>query len=318
VIVLTATDPAGRLDTVLRQRLPELSRTACRAAIAAGLVRVNGRVARKGQRVGNGDRIEVDEAARARPAVPPVDVPILFLDDALIALDKPAGLPAAARRPGTRPSLAGFLLARFPALGSVGASPLEAGLLHRLDTGTSGVILAARTAAAWRAVREQFRRREVQKSYLAIVHGHLRAPHALSHRLAHAPRPPGRMTVVQERAKPSRRLPRHSWPAEATVTPLGSARSTTLVQVELRTGVTHQIRVQLAAVGHPIAGDLTYGGESFSGLLPGRHLLHAVRLILRHPVRGDVRRIRSPLPTDFRRTLSEIGYDERTLLRGAS
>jgi 23S rRNA pseudouridine1911/1915/1917 synthase len=307
VIVLTAADGRARLDAVLRRRLPQLSRRAVQAAIAAGVVRVNGRRARKGRAVGPGDRIDVGPLDREGPPRPEIDIPILFVDATLIALDKPPGLPATARVLSRRASVAGFLLACYPELAHVAPSPFEAGLVHRLDTETSGVLLVARTAEAWRALRAQFRHRAVTKDYVALVHGRLAAAQRLCHRLSHDPRAADRMAVVTPVQARRLRRSRPSWLAEATLTPITSTGDTTLVRLRLHTGVTHQLRVQLAAAGHPIVGDARYG-EAPRPDLPPRHLLHATRITVRHPTEARLQTVRSRLPTDFTAALARLGY----------
>jgi 23S rRNA pseudouridine1911/1915/1917 synthase len=307
VIVLTPADGTPRLDALLRLRLPHVSRRNIRSAIAAGIVTVNGRRRRKAERLGPGDRVNIGALVDQPPAPEDLHVRLLYSDAAILALDKPAGLPATARRVGGKPSIAGYLLRRFPDLADVGASPLEAGLVHRLDTATSGVLVAARSRAGWLSLRAQFRRHTVHKEYLALVHGRLRGERDLSHALAHDPRARRRMLVVPPRDSSPARGRLRSWRAIARVVPIASRRDMTLVRVGLTTGVTHQIRAQLAAIGHPIVGDAEYGRRSRVGLLIGRHLLHARAVRLQHPTTHRTVRLWSLVPAEFANVLTGLG-----------
>src|ERR1051325_10409308 len=165
---------AERVDRLLADCLAGCSRRRLQAMIAEGLVRIDGRRARKGD-VLQGERwIDVELLASGALELPPEAEPavdVLFEDSACIVLDKPPGRPGHALRSGERGTVANFIAARFPECVGAGDRPLEAGLAHRLDTDTSGVLLAARSRAAWQALRRQFRERRVDKRYLAIVHG---------------------------------------------------------------------------------------------------------------------------------------------------
>lgn len=295
-----------RLDAALRARLPHLSRRDIRIAIDCGMVTVNGRRARKGSLVGSADRIDFGTLDCRRPTSPDTDIPILYEDGALLALNKPAGLPSVARHVGGRPSVGGYLLTRFPEAASAAPSPLDAGLVHRLDTGTSGVLLAARSRNVWSRLRTQFQRKLIEKRYLAVVHGRLERDMRLAHDLTHAPRSTGKMTV----AHAGRSRGRRTWRAEAIVEPIAWGAAATLVAVRLVTGVTHQIRAQLAAVGHPLIGDTLYGGEPLDHLATERQLLHAASLRLDHPVSLEPLTIAAPPPSDFSEALERLGIDE--------
>jgi 23S rRNA pseudouridine1911/1915/1917 synthase len=283
-----------RLDRFVAERSGARTRRRTAAIIAAGAVRVNGRPARKGQLLQRGDVIEIDPAALTdTPLVAQADLalPILYEDAALIAVDKPSGMPAVALRGEDLGTVANFLLAYAPDTLTAGGSPLEAGLVHRLDTGTSGVLLAARTPAAWIDVREQFRQRQVTKRYLAWVDGDVAGAGSRREPIAHHPRRPQAMRACPD-AEQARAL--RARPALTRYRPLERRGGATLLAIEITTGVRHQIRVHLAAAGHPVHGDTVYGGSAAPRLM-----LHAAGLGLRHPVSGRRLSIESPPPRDF-------------------
>lgn len=283
-----------RLDRFLVEHAAPLSRRRAMAIIAAGAVRVNGRPARKGAPLHAGDVVEVDPAAVAEPALtaePALALPVLFEDAALIAVDKPAGCPAVARHGSDRGTVANFLLAHRPETGAASPNPLDAGLVHRLDTGTSGVLLAACSRAAWTALRRQFAEQTVEKRYLAWVEGRVSAAGERHEPIAHHPRSARRMVAC---ADPQRAAAWHARPAHTRFRPLEVGRRATLLEVTIPTGVRHQIRVHLAAAGHPVWGDPLYGTQPAPRLL-----LHSARLAVRHPASDRWLAITSPVPADF-------------------
>lgn len=286
--------PGVRLDRFLAANWGPLSRRHTREIIAAGAVRVNGTIARKGLSLRDGDVVEVaaDALAATAPRTEPgLAIAVLYEDAELIALDKPAGLPAVALRPSDAGTVANFLLAYAPETADAGRTPLEAGLVHRLDSGTSGVLLAARTREAWMVLRDQFRARQVGKRYVAWIDGAIAGPGSVGDPIAHHPRRPRLMVVCAEPARAARLGAR---PAHTRYRPLAPRPGGTLVEVQIETGVRHQIRVHLAAAGHPVRGDVLYGGS-----VAPRMLLHAVELTIRHPADGRTLRIASPLPAAF-------------------
>jgi 23S rRNA pseudouridine1911/1915/1917 synthase len=258
-----------RLDAVVAAACPWLSRRVVHRLIQHGAVLVNGRPASKGTRLAVGDRVSGLDVPSLAPE-PDLPVRVVHESEDVVVLDKPGGMPSHALDPRQRGTLAAFVLARWPETARVG-EPLEAGLVHRLDTGTSGLVVAARSPGVHAALRDAFRTRAIAKRYLAIVDG--TPPTRLTVRtpLAHDPRDRRRMMAADGRQR--------SWPAETEIEALAPAVRGTLVALTMRTGVTHQLRVHCALAGHPVLGDRLYG-ERQRGLAPGRHALHAAALSL--------------------------------------
>jgi 23S rRNA pseudouridine1911/1915/1917 synthase len=298
---VVADGEGGRLDHFLVRHLPGCSRRRARLVIDAGAVLVNGRPGRKGQALQPGDVVRTDRASFAGTlaAQEPLALPILYADAALIAVEKPAGMPTIALRAGDRDTVANYLLVPYPELRGIGGSPFESGLAHRLDTATSGVLVAGRTAEAWRHLRGQFRRRAVDKLYLAVVAGDVSWPGTVTSPIAHQPRRRRRMCVCTE---PKRASNLGARPALTRYRPLWRLRGATLLAVRIPTGVRHQIRVHLASIGHPVLGDALYGDAAAAGASP-RLLLHAARIGVAHPIDGRRIIVRSRLPADFQAPL---------------
>ncbi|HEY1333924.1 MAG TPA: RluA family pseudouridine synthase [Myxococcaceae bacterium] len=290
-------DAAGkRVDVWLAAALA-LPRARVKELLDRGAVRINGRPPRKGDRTVAGARVEVtlpDDDPRPVPQ-PELPLRILHVDAQLVAVDKPAGLPSHPLAPGERGTVVNALVARHPECADASADPREGGLVHRLDTLTSGALLAARTPEAWRVVREAFSGREVDKRYLAVVTGPIadagEVDLPLRHRADHvepALSGGGREALTDFRV-------------------LSRAGDAALLDVGIRTGVLHQIRAHLAAIGAPVLGDADYGGRPQPGL--DRFFLHAARLGLAHPATGSRLEIAAPLPEELRRVLGALGLD---------
>ena len=300
-----------RLDRFLLDAYPWLDRATLADLLATGQITLNGRPAKKGAKLTAGDILDcrdIPEPAdlRLRPN-PDLPLAILYEDDALLALDKPAGMPTHPLRCTETDTLANALVARYPALANIGGDRLFPALLHRLDTQTSGLVLAAKTPTAYAALRSQFRRFAVEKHYLALVHGRVEKPGSLDAPLTHQTRTPCKMAVVKNPTK----VPKNDcFAAQTSWAPLETGKELTLLDVTIYTGVTHQIRCHLAHAGHPIAGDTLYGSTVLppvSGLqsvvsgLPSspRHWLHAARLICTHPATGTSFDLSCPWPPDW-------------------
>lgn len=279
---------APRLDTFLAGALAGLPRRLVRRVIAEGDVRVNGRRAAKGLRLQVGDRVTLPDLPDALTPEPALAVPVLHEDASVAVLDKPGGMPAHALDPRQRGTAAAFVLARWPETASIGDT-LAPGLVHRLDGGTSGVLVVARTGDAFVALRSALAARAVEKRYRAVVAGRAEDTR-IDTPLAHDTRDRRRMTA----ARPGDR----AWPAETLVHVVTAGPERSVVAVTMRTGVTHQVRVHLALAGHPVLGDALYGGPA-CGLAPGRHALHACAITLPHPDTGTRTTVESPLPADL-------------------
>lgn len=294
-----AKDERPRLDRYLAVRFPGFSRSAVQRWIAEGLVLVDGRPAKASQKVAGGQRIQVtvppptpeDLVPEARP------LDILYEDADLVLLNKPPGEvvhPAPGHSTGT---LVQALLAHCTDLTGVGGR-LRPGIVHRLDKDTSGVLLVAKNERTFRALQEQFKAREVRKTYLALVHGH---PHEPAGRIeapiGRDPHSRQRMAVV-----PGGRT------AVTRYRVLRSVGSYALVLAQPVTGRTHQVRVHLAFLGHPVAGDALYGPRRAP--FP-RQFLHAWCLGFHHPSTGKWMEVRAPLPADLRAALRALVAEER-------
>ena len=298
--LVPADAPAERLDKAVA-RLFGVSRGRAMDWIAEGRVRVDGRRAPKGQPAPPGSKISVDKPPPDQPVPQPeLAIRIVHADAGVVVADKPAGMPSHPLKPGETGTAANALVGRFPELAAVGPSPREGGLVHRLDTDTSGLLLAARTDAAHAILRAQFTARTVEKGYLALVAGELHAGGEIALPLAHDPQDARKMRAAGD-ADYAEAL--GARPALTSFSPVERRSGFTLVQVEIATGVMHQIRAHLAFIGHALAGDTLYGGPELPGL--ARHFLHAARLGFAHPD-GTRARFESPLPADLAAVLESL------------
>ena len=290
----------GRLDKVVAE-LFGISRRRAMEWVAEDRVRVNGRRVPKGQPVAAGSRVEVRLPPPDAP-VPQPDLPlrIVHADAFLVVADKPAGMPSHPLKPGELGTAANALVGRFAELAKVGPSAREGGLVHRLDTDTSGLLLAARTDAAHALLRAQFAARTVQKGYLALAFGEIHGGGEVALPLAHDPQDPRKVRAASD---PEWAAEHGARPAITRFSPIERRGGFTLLEVEIPTGVLHQIRAHLAFIGHPIAGDALYGGQELPGL--HRHFLHAARLELAHPD-GSTARFQSSLPPDLAAVLAGL------------
>jgi 23S rRNA pseudouridine1911/1915/1917 synthase len=218
-----------------------------------------------------------------------------------VVLDKPAGMPVHPLEAGETGTLGNALLARYPECLEASLDPRECGLAHRLDVETSGAIVAARTRAAYEALRRSFAERTVSKRYLALVGGAPGEGGEIVLPIAHHPKNPRKMIVCASEEDASELKAREAITRYRVLEYVGDFA---LVEAEIPTGVMHQIRVHLAAVGAPVAGDTVYGGPAIEGL--DRQFLHAARLEFPHPVTGEPVVAEAPLPAELERMLARL------------
>ena len=288
-------DAAGmRVDVWLAAALA-LPRTKVKELLEQGAVRIGGRPPRKGDRTVAGARVEVTLPSDDPRPVPQPELPlrVLHVDAQLVAVDKPAGLPSHPLQPGERGTVVNALVARYPECASASADPREGGLVHRLDTLTSGALLAARDPRTWAALRDAFSGRQVDKRYLAGVTGPVADEGEIDLPLRHR----------GDHVEPA--LSGGGREALTDFRVLSRAGDAALLEVRIHTGVLHQIRAHLAAIGAPVLGDLAYGGRPLPGL--NRFVLHAAHLEFVHPATGARLALSAPLPPELTAVLEAIG-----------
>ena len=286
-------DAGKRLDQLLHERLPQFSRSRIQEWIRLGRVLVDGAVPRASHRARAGETIDCEPLAPPPLHAAPEAIPltVLYEDDDLVAIDKPAGMVVHAGAGIHSGTLVNALLHRFHALSGV-AGELRPGIVHRLDRFTSGVLLVAKNDTAHHRLAAQFSGREVEKVYLALVHGPLAAGQGRIERpIARDPIHRTRMTARLARG-------RAAWSHYRV---LRRFPGFTLLEVQIGTGRTHQIRVHLSSIGHPVAGDTLYGAPArIPGMSPlGRYFLHSHRIRFRQPTTGKELTVVSPLPPEL-------------------
>ena len=300
-----------RLDRALVSVLADHSRSQLQRLIADGCVRIRGAVAVKPNTiVHGGDHVEVDVPAPQPSELTPeaLDLDILYQDSDIAVLNKPAGMvvhPGAGHASGT---LVNALLHHVDDLSGIGGE-LRPGIVHRLDRGTSGVMVVAKNDMAHQELARQFHDREIEKEYVALVWGVVNAGRRIDAAIG---RDPANRQKMSSRAK-------HAREAVTRITRAYHLPGLTLCQVAIQTGRTHQIRVHLSAIGHPVVGDGLYGGVHRR--VPGdiravqrleRPFLHAARLVFRHPRDGRRLEFIAPLPDDLTSVLNDLpGWADR-------
>ncbi len=296
-----AAEAGSRLDRWLASRLTDLSRARLQALIAAGHVRVDGTVKKAAHRLRGGEAVAVElPPPAAEELVPePIALAVVHEDEDVLVVDKPAGMvvhPGAGHARGT---LAAAVLAHAPGTAGVGG-PRRPGVVHRLDKGTSGLLVVAKTQAAYDALTRQLAQRTVSRRYVALVHGRLRRDEGV------VDAPIGRHQ--HDRVRMAIQPPSRGKRAVTRYRVLERFSQFTYVEVRLETGRTHQIRVHLASLGHPVVGDEIYGGKGrvrFPLGLEG-HALHAASLGFVHPVTQQRLEFSSPVPPRIERLLSHL------------
>jgi len=300
----------SRLDAFLAEQIPGWSRARLQRLVESEDVLVNDKSTKSSYRLRLGDEVEVElntpEAETFSPEEIPIDV--IYEDDELVVVNKPAGLvvhPAAGIRSGTLANALAFHFQHLPG----GSSTIRPGIVHRLDRDTSGLLVVAKNAASLEHISDQFRDRTVFKSYVALVHGRAdnesgRIDQSLGRDLSNRTR----MAVV-----------RSGRSALSLYSVRRRYQRFTLLDVELKTGRTHQIRVHLAWLRHPVVGDETYGGGRDNMIQDarlrahirnlGRHFLHAEKLAITHPKTGQRLEFSSPLPAELSELLEALDHE---------
>jgi 23S rRNA pseudouridine1911/1915/1917 synthase len=292
-VVSAGSGPGRRLDVYLAERLEGLTRSRIRKLIDEGKVMVNGASKKAGHKLRENDLVEAEVREEPSPELRPQEAPltVLYSDDQIVVIDKPCGLvvhPGAGNREGT---LAGALLYRFPEISGLGPAE-RPGIVHRLDKETSGVMVVAKSPEAYASLQKQFKDRDVRKVYLGLAWGKMSAEGCID-------KPIGRHIKHGQRMSVRTRKPRA---AETFYKVREEFKGMSFLEIRPVTGRTHQIRVHLAAAGHPLAGDSRYGRRREQPKFP-RLFLHAHRLSFIHPGTGERVEFASDLPDDLRSLL---------------
>jgi 23S rRNA pseudouridine1911/1915/1917 synthase len=283
-----------RLDKYVSEIIPDLSRARAQKFIENGNISVNGKVEKASYKVLAGDTLQIEISAPSRSSLVPeeIDVPILYKDQQIIVVDKPAGLTVHPSH--TQPSHT-LVNAVLPYLTDVSAEVERPGIVHRLDKDTSGVMVIARSPIAHENLASQFKRHTVKKVYLTLVKGHLIPEKGIIEA------PIGR--DAGDRKKMAVTAESRGREALTRYRVVRYIKDYTLLEVMPQTGRTHQIRVHLAAIGFPVVGDVTYGTKS---KLVSRQFLHAHKLGFNHPSTEEYVEFTSPLPDDLTKALKEL------------
>jgi 23S rRNA pseudouridine1911/1915/1917 synthase len=286
-LIVPNEEAGARLDRYLALALPQFSRSRLQALIRDGLVELRGQKVRARETVRPGDlvRLEIPQPRETAVQAEAIPLQILFEDEDLLVLDKPAGLvvhPAAGNQAHT---LVNALLHHASALSAIGGEQ-RPGIVHRLDKDTSGCLVVAKNDTAHHALARQFAERKVTKIYLALVSGNLRRPRGIIDAAI------GRHPVQRKKMRVD---PRRGRAARTEYRVLESLGGISLVECSLHSGRTHQIRVHLHHLGHPVLGDALYGKKTTAS----RQMLHAWKLGFTHPRTGEAMLFEAPIPADF-------------------
>ena len=296
-LIVSEDDAKLRLDQLLARRLPQYSRSRLQQLIRSGFVRLNDASTRPRQIVRAGDKIDVREPPVEQIEIQPQRIPldILFEDDDLIVINKPAGLtvhPGAGQREQT---LVNALLSHCTTLSGIGGKE-RPGIVHRLDRETSGCLVVAKNDLAHRELSRQFADRNVEKIYLALVAGKLRKPASvIEERIGRHPVHRQRMSVTTKRGRT----------AKTEYRVLRSTGDASLIECRLHSGRTHQVRVHFHHLGHAVLGDKVYAPHVAKNF--PRQMLHAWKLGFRHPRTGEWKQFQAPVPDDFKEAVARTG-----------
>ncbi|MDH4163155.1 MAG: RluA family pseudouridine synthase [Nitrospirota bacterium] len=321
---VTESHRGKRLDLFIQHHDAHISRNRIQAMLADGLALVNGKPEKPGYKVKPGDVITLELPERIIREVLPENIPlhVVYEDDAMVVLNKPAGLvvhPAPGNYTGTLVNALLFHYGSLPA--ALGSGPDDeegeggrerAGIVHRLDKDTSGIMVVARTPEVLRTLSAQFKARIVQKKYLALVAGVIKK---------------GSGTIeaaIGRHVKERKKISVHTASPREAITlfrVMERYRIATLVEVEIKTGRTHQIRVHMSHLGHPVLGDRTYGNDrllKIGDLMIDRQMLHAESLSLRHPISGHPMTFSAPPPADMQAVINALRVMSRDRSRSGN
>lgn len=297
--IVAEAEDGSRIDVFLSSRFEQWSRAALQKMIRDGRVSANGASCKPADTVRTGDRVLIQPPEPADETIQPLDLDldILYEDEAMLVINKPAGLVVHPTRGHSEDTLVNALLAHDPeAFQAMIDEERRPGIVHRLDKDTSGAMVVARTPRAWQELKAAFAERRVEKTYLTVVIGEFGAKTGrFDGAIGRHPVNRKRMAVLREGGKPALTLYRV----------LGSACNLTLLEVRIMTGRTHQIRVHFAREQHPVLADPIYGGRQRDITVPApRLMLHAWKLTIPHPEDGVMRQYMAPPPEDFRSVLA--------------
>jgi 23S rRNA pseudouridine1911/1915/1917 synthase len=287
-----------RLDHYLVRTGFAPSRRVAQELVERGMVRINGRRSKKSEIIGAEDRVEVASTNRRAAIEPNADLAleIIHEDASVIVVNKPGGVPCHPLNADERDTVMNAVVARFPDVATVGEKPLEGGLVHRLDNGTSGALLIARNRGTFDKLREAVRAGRIARRYEALVAGSLERKTEIDTPIAHHAKNARKMIV----GDPASANPKRAGRAASTVVePIRRVGEFTLLSVAPKTGSRHQIRVHLASIGHPIVGDTLYGGPASETLAHGRFWLHLCDVAFDSPAVGHVK-VTAPIPEDLK------------------
>src|SRR5213082_307879 len=295
-LLVSANEAMLRLDQFMTKRLPEFSRSRLQQLIRDGFVLLNNSTSRPRQIVRGGDKIQLTEPPLEKIEALPEQIPleILFEDNDLIVINKPAGLvvhPGAGHREHT---LVNALLHHFPKLSGIGGKE-RPGIVHRLDKETSGCLVVAKTDVAHHGLSGQFAARTIEKIYLALVAGKLRkSAGTVEEKIGRHPVDRQRMSTASRRGRA----------AKTEYRVLSSSNEMSLVECKLHSGRTHQVRVHLQHLGHPVLGDKIYGKKHTAPF--ARQMLHAWKLGFQHPRTSEWKNFEATLPNDFENAIKSL------------
>lgn len=313
-------DKGRRLDQWLVSRLPDVSRVRIQQLIEQKKIQINGNVPKPSMKLRGGEEIIITGAVELPPLrafAEDIPLDVIYEDESIAVVNKPAGMSVHAgsgkNEAGNRGTMVNALLHRFNGLSTVGGE-LRPGIVHRLDKETSGLVLVAKSDLAHRKLAEQFARREVKKTYIALVHGWPKMTKgtinaAISRDMVRR----ARMTTRRvTQSRPGREAITH-WQVTEQID--GAYGRFSLLEVKIETGRTHQIRVHLSSIGHPVVGDTLYGAarpQSYGGTVPEvaslkRNFLHAFAIQFRHPISDRPLSFQQPLPAELSDFLRRIG-----------